>query len=53
MRWLAGQIEDLAAVHELGEVVFTADLYPNLWGIWSEAEVGAPSEAPVIMISGR
>lgn len=37
--YIQNQIDDLAAVHELGEQVFTADKYPNLNVMWSEAEV--------------
>ncbi|GAB5031818.1 gcn5-related n-acetyltransferase [Nannochloropsis oceanica] len=32
-------IDDLAKVYALGEEVFTQELYPNLYSIWSEAEV--------------
>lgn len=31
-------MDDLSAVYELGEEVFTSEL-PNLYQIWSEAEV--------------
>lgn len=32
-------IDDLSPVFELGERVYPAELYPNLFRIWSEAEV--------------
>jgi hypothetical protein len=33
------EIDDLSAVFELGDSIYSADLYPNLSRIWSEAEV--------------
>lgn len=33
-------IDDLVAVHDLGERIYDPHLYPNLYRIWSESEVG-------------
>ncbi len=32
-------IDDLVAVHDLGEKIYDQDLYPNLYRYWSESEV--------------